>query len=165
MSILTQLLIIALVLALFYAVIINNREVVKHIIGQLPDFSKIFSKQAPHQSAYVKVVVFVPDAHAEEVRKAVGDTGGGHIGHYTHCSFSSQGIGRFKPEHGAHPAIGSVGNPELVEEERIEFVVSRADLPNILAVIRRVHPYEEPATDIYPLEDFPTTESNPQAHH
>lgn len=101
-----------------------------------------------------KIVVFVPESHTDVVRKAMGDAGAGKIGNYTHCSFSSKGIGRFKPEEGAHPTIGKVGNLESVAEERIEVVADKQFVKNVLAAIKRVHPYEEIAIDIYPLEDY-----------
>jgi hypothetical protein len=64
-----------------------------------------------------KLVVTVPLTHADQVRAAIGDAGGGKIGEYSHCSFSSRGEGRFIPLDGAYPHIGSVGAPEIVEEK------------------------------------------------
>ncbi len=101
-----------------------------------------------------KIVVFVPETHTDIVRKIMGDTGAGKIGNYTHCSFSSKGIGRFKPEEGANPTIGKVGKFESVEEERIEVVVSAQVVEGVIAAIKKVHPYEEVAMDVYPLEDL-----------
>jgi hypothetical protein len=102
-------------------------------------------------SQLVKIVVTVPEDNADELRKAIGDADGGRIGNYTHCSFSVKGIGRFKPETGANPTIGEVGKPEEVPEERIEITCEQDKMKNIVAVIRRVHPYEEPAIDVYPM--------------
>lgn len=99
----------------------------------------------------VKIVVFVPETHVDVVRKAIGDAGAGKIGNYNHCSFSSKGIGRFKPLEGAHPAIGEVGKLEEVEEERIEFVCPKNKAKEIIATIKQAHPYEEVALDIFPL--------------
>jgi len=99
----------------------------------------------------VKIVVFVPLTHAGTVRKAIGDAGGGVIGNYTYCSFSSRGVGRFNPQKGASPAIGEIGKLEEVEEERIEFVCPRDKAKKVIAAIKKVHPYEEIALDIYPL--------------
>lgn len=99
----------------------------------------------------VKIVIFVPVANADAVRQAIGDAGGGKIGSYSHCSFSSVGYGRYKPLEGAHPAIGEVGKFEQVEEERVEFVCDRAIAKDVIAAIKEVHPYEEVALDIYPL--------------
>lgn len=101
-----------------------------------------------------KVVVFVPATNAEAIRQAIGDAGGGKIGNYLHCSFSTRGIGRFKPLEGAHPAIGEIGKLEEVEEERIEFVCAEEALEVVLAAIRRTHPYEEPAIDVWQLANI-----------
>lgn len=101
-----------------------------------------------------KLVVFVPAAHGDRLREAMGNAGAGVIGNYAHCSFTVRGIGRFTPAPGANPAIGEVGRPETVEEERIETVCPAASLKAVLAAIRRAHPYEEPAIDVYPLADL-----------
>lgn|SRR3989344_5243526 len=99
----------------------------------------------------VKIVVTVPEASANKLREAIGNAGGGRIGNYTHCSFSVKGTGRFKPENGAHPAIGEVGKLEEVIEERIEVTCEKDKLNNVIKAIRATHPYEEPAIDIYPM--------------
>lgn len=49
------------------------------------------------------------------------------------------------------PAIGEVGKFEEVPEERIECVCERTKAKEVIAAIRKVHPYEEVAFDIYPL--------------
>lgn len=100
----------------------------------------------------VKIVVFVPEKNADGVRIAMSNAGAGKIGNYTHCSFSSKGLGRFKPEEGAHPAIGEVGKTEAVEEERIEMVCERSLVSRVIQAMKAVHPYEEVAVDVYPLE-------------
>ena len=53
----------------------------------------------------VKIVVFVPLTYAKIVREAIGKAGGGVIGNYEYCSFSTRGIGRFKPNEKANPHI------------------------------------------------------------
>lgn len=101
-----------------------------------------------------KIVVYVPLTHTEQVREAIGQSGGGKLGNYSHCSFSTRGIGRFKPEAGANPHIGEVGKPEEVEEERIEVTCHKDVVGNVIAAIKRVHPYEEIAMDVYELTDW-----------
>lgn len=76
-------------------------------------------------SKLVKIVVFVPKTHTDVVRQAMGDAGAGRIGNYSHCSFSIDGIGRYKPTERAKPFIGEVGKFEEVTEERIECVCER----------------------------------------
>lgn len=102
---------------------------------------------------FLKIVVFVPESHAEIVRKAMGDAGAGKIGNYSHNSFSSKGVGRFLPLEGANPFIGEVGKLEVVEEERVEVVCPREHAKGVIAAMKKVHPYEEIAFDIYPLLD------------
>ncbi len=104
------------------------------------------------KSNLLKIVVFVPGLHADAVREAMGKAGAGKIGNYTFCSFSSKGVGRFKPEEGANPVIGKIGRLEFVEEERIEAVCNREQIKEVVSAIKKVHPYEEVAFDIYPLE-------------
>jgi hypothetical protein len=99
-----------------------------------------------------KIVVYVPESHADAVRAALGGSGAGHIGNYSHCTFSVKGTGRFKPEDGAKPAIGAVGKLEAVSEERIETVCHEDRLATVLQAVRAAHPYEEPAVDVYPIE-------------
>src|SRR3989344_4011933 len=99
-----------------------------------------------------KIVVFVPIANADRVRQVIGDAGGGKIGAYSHCSFSSRGTGRFTPGPAAKPFVGEIGKPEEVEEERIEFVCETHCLDEVIAAIREAHPYEEPAIEAWKIE-------------
>ena len=99
-----------------------------------------------------KIVIYVPEAGADAVRRAMSEAGAGRIGNYEHCSFSVKGTGRFRPLTGANPAIGSVGRLESVDEERIETVCGEDRLRAVLKAVRAAHPYEEPAIDVYPIE-------------
>lgn len=98
--------------------------------------------------------MYVPESHADKLREAIGNAGAGKIGNYSHCTFTIKGTGRFKPEDGANPTIGSVGKMEEVAEDRIETVCTADKLQAVLKAIKDVHPYEEPATDVYPIELF-----------
>lgn len=100
----------------------------------------------------IKLVVFVPLSHADIVRKALGEVRAGKIGNYDFCSFSSRGTGRFRGNENANPSIGETGKYEAVEEERIEVIVPREILKEVIEKVKSVHPYEEVAFDIYPLE-------------
>jgi len=99
----------------------------------------------------VKIIVFVPLTHCDRVRRAIGDAGGGIIGNYSCCSFSSKGVGRFKPNNKAKPFIGKSNALKEVDEEKIEFVCPKTKTKEIINEIKKVHPYEEVALDIYEL--------------
>ncbi len=102
-------------------------------------------------SELVKIVVHVPLAHTDIVREAIGDTGAGTVGKYSHCSFSVRGVGRSKPMEGADPFIGTVGEIEEIEEESIEVTCERSEAKEVIKAIKAVHPYEETAMDIIPI--------------
>jgi hypothetical protein len=106
------------------------------------------------QSLNVKIVVTVPETHTDIVREAMGKAGAGKIGNYSYCTFSTKGVGRFKPEQGANPHIGEIGKAEEVQEERIETICAREKLQDVIAAIKEAHPYEEVAMDVYPLENI-----------
>jgi len=105
-------------------------------------------------SKNVKIVVFVPETHTNIVREAMGKAGAGKIGNYSYCTFSTKGMGRFKPENGANPHIGKVEKFEEVNEEKIETICPREKLEEVIKAIKEVHPYDEVALDVYPLENI-----------
>lgn len=100
-----------------------------------------------------KLVVFVPSTHAEELRVAVGKAGAGHIGNYSHCSFSTSGTGRFLPGDNTTPYIGQQGYLEAVDEVRIETIVPEPLLRRVVTAMLKAHPYEEVAYDVYPVDN------------
>ncbi|HET7666847.1 MAG TPA: Nif3-like dinuclear metal center hexameric protein [Mycobacterium sp.] len=102
-----------------------------------------------------KWVIFVPADNADAVRDAMFAAGAGHIGDYSHCSWSASGIGQFLPREGASPTIGSVGTVERVPEDRVEVIAPRWVRAHLAAALRTAHPYEEPAFDIYALAAVP----------
>lgn len=101
----------------------------------------------------VKIVVFVPKDHMEAVWKAMGDAGAGKIGNYSYCTFITKGVGKYLPEKGAKPFVGEVGKFEEVKEEKLEMVCPKEKAKKIIAAMKKAHPYDEVAFDIYPLLD------------
>ncbi|WP_422486507.1 Nif3-like dinuclear metal center hexameric protein [Gudongella sp. DL1XJH-153] len=99
----------------------------------------------------VKVAVYVPETHQNKILEALSESDAGHIGNYSECSFTVRGTGRFKPQAGSNPFLGSTGRLESVAEVRIETIVKKDLLQRTMDMIKEEHPYEEVAFDIFPI--------------
>jgi len=108
---------------------------------------------APATADWCKLVGFVPADDLDTVREAIFAAGAGAIGEYVHCSFVQRGEGGFVPRAGAHPAVGIPGEETHTEELRLEVVFPRALRRQVLDAFVTSHSYEEPAFDVYPVEN------------
>jgi len=99
----------------------------------------------------VKVVVYCPVEAVERVRNGLAAVGAGRIGNYEQCSFELEGFGTFRGNERAHPAVGAAGRLERVGEVRLEMVCPEVSLPRAMEIVRELHPYEEPAIELYRL--------------
>ncbi len=100
-----------------------------------------------------KLAVFVPRTSLKTVADEIFRLGGGIIGEYDNCSFQSEGAGTFRGSRLANPTIGHKENLEIVDEVKLEILVDAWKINNIVSVIKKVHPYEEPAFDIFPVKN------------
>jgi hypothetical protein len=98
-----------------------------------------------------KLVVFVPREALDSVREALFAAGAGRIGDYERCSFYTEGTGTFFGGEGTDPDVGQAGREQRVAELRLETVFPEERQAEIVEALRRAHPYEEPAFDVYPL--------------
>jgi hypothetical protein len=98
-----------------------------------------------------KLVVFVPPDFLDAVRDALFEAGAGRIGDYERCSWYTEGIGTFLGGEGTAPAVGEPHREERVPELRLETVFPAELHDEVVAALRRAHPYEEPAFDVYEL--------------
>lgn len=100
-----------------------------------------------------KIVVFVPKEFSYNVQQAIGEAGAGCIGNYRDCSFKVEGEGTFKPLDTSDPFMGEKNELTHVKEVRIETIVEKRNLNNVIKALKTAHPYEEVAYDIYPTEN------------
>ncbi|MEW5248748.1 NGG1p interacting factor NIF3 [Microbulbifer sp. 2201CG32-9] len=100
-----------------------------------------------------KLCVYIPEAHVELVKQALFAAGAGRIGDYDCCAWQTLGQGQFRPLDGSQPFIGQVGSVEQVPEYRVEMVCDDQCVNAVLAALRETHPYEEPAFDLWRLDD------------
>jgi dinuclear metal center YbgI/SA1388 family protein len=103
------------------------------------------------EAEQVKLVTFVPAEHVAAVREGVCEAGAGVIGDYTHCTFSSEGVGTFLPGDGTNPFSGRKGAVNEEPERKMEVLVPKARLGRVLRALFKAHPYEEVAYDVVPL--------------
>lgn len=106
-----------------------------------------------HKKQWYKFVIFSPPGSHKKIVKAICGSGGGKFKDYSCCTFSSPGKGTFLPEKDAHPFIGNIGELSIVDEVRMECIVDEENLKQLIKDVIEVHPYEEPAYDIYKIEN------------
>ncbi|GCF94526.1 GTP cyclohydrolase 1 type 2 [Enterococcus florum] len=109
-----------------------------------------------HQVVMKKLAVFVPMEEAGRMREALAMAGAGQQGNYRATSYTLGGTGRFTPVRGANPTIGEIGKAQQVQENKIEVIFPETMEEKILSAMYQAHPYEEPAFDLYQLDNLPT---------
>ncbi|MBX9189722.1 Nif3-like dinuclear metal center hexameric protein [Bacteroides sp. K03] len=107
----------------------------------------------PKENSLVKLVTFVPFAQADEVRNALFSAGCGYIGNYDSCSYNLEGEGTFRAQEGSSPFCGNIGELHHERETRIETILPIYKKGEAIRALLTAHPYEEPAFDIYPLQN------------
>lgn len=105
----------------------------------------------PTATDMCKLAVFVPSNHVKTILETLFAMDAGRMDNYSCCSFRCEGVGTFKPGADASPAIGKTGILTEVKENRIEILVANADLSAVVDALKKVHPYESMAYDVYPL--------------
>ncbi len=104
----------------------------------------------------LKLAAFVPESHLHQVREAVCDAGAGVIGDYTECTYRVHGTGAFRGSDETTPFLGAAGQYEEAEEYRLETVLGESVKTAVVEALRAAHPYEEPAYDLYVLDQART---------
>ncbi len=99
-----------------------------------------------------KIVVFTPPQFTEKIIDTMSKAGAGKQGLYSRCAFVLRGEGTFNPEEGANPFVGKVGEISKEPEDRIEMQCEDKFIDAVVKAVREVHPYEEPAIEVYDLE-------------
>mgnify|MGYP001319016974 CR=1 FL=1 len=95
-----------------------------------------------------KLIFFVPESHLEEVKEALFKSGAGKIGNYSHCAW------QVKPLPGSNPYSGEENRLKRVEEWRVELVVEKSKIKEVMTAFRAAHPYETPAYEVLEVLDF-----------
>jgi dinuclear metal center YbgI/SA1388 family protein len=123
-----------------------------HLAQQL-GLTAVQTLEPSNPQALVKLVVYTPPEATEKIIAVFGKNGAGAIGDYDYCTYRTAGIGTFRPLSGANPYLGEIDALTSVEEDRIEAIVPVDRLKQVIFQLKKVHPYEEMAYDIIPLEN------------
>lgn len=105
----------------------------------------------PKAGTLKKLFTFVPLSHAEPVKNALFEAGGGQIGNYSECSFSAPGSGTFKAGEHTDPFVGEQGLRHTEEELKLEVVFPEYLERRLVQAMIKAHPYEEVAYDVVVL--------------
>jgi dinuclear metal center YbgI/SA1388 family protein len=138
-----------------YAIHTNLDNVIHGVNGRMAKMLglKNISILSAKENALKKLFTFSPVEHAEKVRNAIFEAGGGQIGNYSECSFNSAGTGTFKAGKGAEPFIGDIGIRHLENEVKIEVIFPSFLENKIIDALKKAHPYEEVAFDMIALSN------------
>ena len=138
-----------------YAIHTNLDNVLSGVNGRMAEKLGLTNCRIlqPKTGLLKKLFSFVPVTHAEFVRAAIFEAGGGHIGKYSECSFNANGKGTFKASEGSKPFVGEIGRRHEEEEIKIEVIFPVWMEQAILAAMIKAHPYEEVAYDVVRLDN------------
>lgn len=100
---------------------------------------------------YYKLEIFAPESHFETVRQALWAADAGHIGNYDHCLSWSPVNSCWRSLEGTTPFNGTVGELTQAKEIKIEVCCQAEKLEQVLAAVKRAHPYEEPGINVIPM--------------
>lgn len=118
------------------------------------DVENISNLKTTSSQNYYKLVTFIPESSFKNVRDALYAKGAGKYKNYSHCGFFQQGNGNFKPLKDSKPQLGEKGILNTVSEYRLETILAPEDLDKVIKELINVHPYEEPAWDLYKMENL-----------
>ena len=98
---------------------------------------------------WYKIAVFVPTSQAEDLSRAMWEAGGGRQVGHDMASVMHPGEGTFR----ARSGVGTIARLQTVAGTRLEIVTPRRDLEGVITAMRRTHPYETVAYDVFELEN------------
>lgn len=124
---------------------------INDILSEKIGLNNIYTLGKPVSPDIFKLVVYVSEEHKKDILDALFETSAGTIGSYSNCSFSTMGNGTFKSGVNSQPAIGRKDGISHVDEVRVETVVNKKDLKSVVETLKKSHPYETMAYDVYPL--------------
>jgi dinuclear metal center YbgI/SA1388 family protein len=136
-----------------YAIHTNLDNVIAGVNKKMAEKIGLINTQilVPKNNLLSKLIVFVPETHAEIVRNSMFEYGAGNISNYSECSFNTIGFGTFKGNDLSNPFLGEKNKRSEEGEIKIEVIFPNYLQNIIVNKMKNAHPYEEVAYDIIPL--------------
>ena len=100
---------------------------------------------------YLKLEIYIPETHFEELQKALIKADAGHIGNYDCCLSVSRVTGMWRPLPGTSPYIGKQGEISREPELKVEVTIPVSKFEETIKAVKEIHPYEEPLINAIPL--------------
>lgn len=107
----------------------------------------------PKRGIIKKLTTYVPISAQEEVTKAIHAVGGGELGNYSECSFTTTGKGTFKGNATSNPQLGKPLVKETVEEVQLNITYLDHLENKVLRALFDSHPYEQVSYEIHTLDN------------
>ena len=138
-----------------YAIHTNLDNIITGVNGKMAEILGLRNTEVllPKQGLLKKLHTFVPVDALEQVRKALFAAGGGQIGNYSECSFTTEGTGTFTAGMGASPYVGQTGIRHYEKENRLEIIFPAYLESVMIKALIASHPYEEVAYDLVSLDN------------
>ncbi len=100
------------------------------------------------------LVFYVPKSHCEAVKNALFSKGAGRYEKYDRCAWQVEGEGQYRPLEGSNPFKGETDKIEREPEYKVEIMVKKEIIKEILETLITVHPYEEVAYYVTEVKTF-----------
>lgn len=127
---------------------------VSHMIAEALGFSGT-EILIPKKYELKKLRVNIPAENKEELKQGLSKNGVGNQGDYSECFFEYPITGQFRPNEDANPHIGTNNELEIVDEYIVEAIFESDEQDKVIDALLEVHPYEEPAFDIFTINNVP----------
>ncbi len=108
----------------------------------------------PKKNIIKMLSFYCPDSDAQRLKDLLWEAGAGNIGNYSHCSFSTIGLGTFMGNDYSKPSLGQRNVLHTEKEEKIEMILPSYLQNKILNTLFSEHPYEEVAYEIHLLDNI-----------
>ncbi|MCD2136866.1 Nif3-like dinuclear metal center hexameric protein [Salinicoccus halitifaciens] len=132
----------------------HQPEGVSHMIAEALGFNGT-EILIPKKYELKKLRVNIPAENKEELKQGLSESGVGNQGDYSECFFEYPITGQFRPNEDANPHIGTNNELEIVDEYIVEAIFESDEQDKVIDALLKVHPYEEPAFDIFTINNVP----------